>query len=300
MKQCSPEATSSVDGHVADRLCAAARQVHSPACVGLDPVLEKLPVDIRPSARDPQSNVEAIESFCLGVLDSIVGHIAVVKFQSACFERHGALGMQMMARLIQAAKERSLLPILDAKRGDIGISASHYAVAGRRLGCDWLTINGWLGVDGIAPFLEDNGGAFVLVRTSNPSGEQMQNLRLEDGRTVSEAMADLVVELGSDHIGDSGYSSLGAVVGATHPAELSSFRERLSRSILLLPGYGAQGGTAEGIRPCFDKDGLGAFVTSSRGIIYSFADKSGDWKTCIRESAAAFGDEIGSISGMRS
>ena len=109
-----------------------------------------------------------------------------------------------------------------------------------------------------------------------------------------------MVDLGSNHIGDSGYSSLGAVVGATHPAELSDFRERLARSILLLPGYGAQGGTAEGIRPCFDRNGLGALVTSSRGIIYSFADKSGDWKKCVRESAAAFSDEIGSISGMRS
>ena len=105
MKQCSPEATARVGDHVADRLCAAARQVHSPVCVGLDPVLERLPDEIRSSACDPGSTVDAIESFCLGVLDSIVGHIAVVKFQSACFERHGAVGVQMMSRLIDAAKE---------------------------------------------------------------------------------------------------------------------------------------------------------------------------------------------------
>lgn len=300
MKQCSPAATSDLDGHVADRLCAATVRVQSPACVGLDPVLEKLPDELRSGAIDSPSIIEAIESFCMGVLDSIMDHIGVVKFQSACFERHGPEGMQSMARLILAAKERSLLPILDAKRGDIGISASHYAVAGRALGCDWMTINGWLGADGIEPFLEESAGAFVLVRTSNPSGAQIQNLKLEDGRTVSEAMADLVVDLGSGHVGDSGYSSLGAVVGATHPAELTEFRERLSSSILLLPGYGAQGGTAEGIRPCFDQKGLGALVTSSRGIIYSFEDDSGDWRTCVRESAAAFSDEIGSISGMRS
>ncbi len=300
MKQCSPAATPRVDGHVADRLCAALEQVQSPVCVGLDPVLEKLPAAIRPSVDDPQSRVDSIESFCMGVLDSIVDHIAVVKFQSACFERHGSIGMEAMARLILAAKERSLLPILDAKRGDIGISASHYAVAGRELGCDWMTINGWLGADGIDPFLLDNSGAFVLVRTSNPSGEQMQNLVLEDGRTVSEAMADLVVQIGAGHVGDSGYSSLGAVVGATHPDELSTLRERLAGSILLLPGYGAQGGTADGIRPCFDQNGLGAVVTSSRGIIYSQAGGHGDWKKCVRESAATFSDEIGRISGMRS
>ncbi len=300
MNQSSPAATPLVDDHVADRLCAAVERVQSPVCVGLDPVLEKLPEPMRPTGDDPQSRVDAIESFCLGVLDSIVDHIAVVKFQSACFERHGSIGLETMARLIVAAKERGMLPILDAKRGDIGISASHYAVAGRMQGCDWITINGWLGSDGVEPFLADNGGAFVLVRTSNPSGEQIQNLKLEDGRTVSDAMADLVVEMGAGHIGESGYSSLGAVVGATHPAELSSLRERLSGCILLLPGYGAQGGTADGIRPCFDQNGLGALVTSSRGIIYSTSGGHGDWKKCVRESAAAFSEEIGRISGMRS
>ena len=300
MPQCSPKTTSNLDGHVSDRLCAATRRVESPVCVGLDPVLERLPQEIQSSATCPETTVGAIERFCLGVLDSIRDHVGVVKFQSACFERHGAKGLEVMSTLIKAAKERELLPIMDAKRGDIGISASHYAAASRMLGCDWITINGWLGVDGIDPFLTQNGGAFVLVRTSNPSGSQIQNLQLDDGRTVAEAMADLVVELGRGHRGSSGYSSLGAVVGATHPSELASFRERLKHCILLLPGYGAQGGTADGIRPCFDQHGLGALVTSSRGVIYSFTDKSVEWRASIREAAASFSDEIGCISGMRS
>ena len=191
-----------------------------------------------------------------------------------------------------------MLPILDAKRGDIGISASHYAVAGRLQGCDWITINGWLGSDGVEPFLADNGGAFVLVRTSNPSGEQIQNLKLEDGRTVSDAMADLVVEMGAGHIGESGYSSLGAVVGATHPAELSSLRERLSGCILLLPGYGAQGGGVADVLPCFDDSGRGAIVTASRSVLYAFEGDDGAWQSSVQAAAERFATEL--ADGIRS
>ena len=298
--QPSLQAPSGTVGHAADRLCAAISRVAAPICVGLDPVLDRLPGALTSSVKDDVSAAEAIESFSLQILEAIEGHVGVVKFQSACFERYGAAGMAALDRSIKAATARDLVTILDAKRGDIGISASHYAVAGRRLGADWITINGWLGEDGISPFLEDGSGAFVLVRTSNPSSEQLQRLRLEDGRTVAEGMADLVSSMAADHVGACGYSTLGAVVGATHPDELAGFRARMPTSILLLPGYGAQGGTAETMAPCFDAEGLGAIVTASRSIIYAFHDQAGDWVGHVRSAAAQFAQTLGVVAGLRS
>ncbi|MDG2424394.1 MAG: orotidine-5'-phosphate decarboxylase [Phycisphaerales bacterium] len=298
--QPSLQAPSGMVGHAADRLCAAISRVASPTCVGLDPVLEKLPASLKPRDGADASVARAIESFSLQVLDAISGRVGIVKFQSACFERYGFEGVAALERLIRAAAERDLATILDAKRGDIGISASHYAATGSRMGADWMTINGWLGEDGISPFLKEGSGAFVLVRTSNASSQQMQCLQLEDGRTVAEGMADLVTELASDHCGACGYSTLGAVVGATHPAELAGFRERMPGVFMLLPGYGAQGGTAESLSPAFDANGLGAIVTASRSVIYAFKDRDGDWSAHVQSAASEFAEAIGTVSGLRS
>ncbi|MCH2133301.1 MAG: orotidine-5'-phosphate decarboxylase [Phycisphaerales bacterium] len=284
-------------GHAADRLCECVRRVGSPVCVGLDPVLERLPGDLASSSTSPTS---AIETFCLGVLDAIAGQVGVVKFQSACFERYGSEGVAVLERSLAAARERDLMSILDAKRGDIGISAAHYAAAATACGSDWVTINGWLGEDGIAPFLDGGIGAFVLVRTSNPSGETIQNQSLVDGRTVAESMGDLVTSMGADHVGEHGYSTLGAVIGATHPAELEGFRSRLPGTIFLLPGYGAQGGTAEDLASCFDDNGLGALVTASRSVIYAGEGGSGGWTDAVRQAATELADDVGTVAGMRS
>lgn len=296
----SQEAPSGLAGHAGDRLCAAIDRVSSPTCVGLDPVLEKLPADLGAVDGSDESVINAMESFSLGILDAIAGHVGVVKFQSACYERHGAAGVALLGRLVKAAGERDLASILDAKRGDIGISASHYAATGRLMGSDWMTINGWLGEDGISPFLQDGAGAFVLVRTSNPSSAQLQSLQLKDGRSVAEGMADLVTELGARHVGERGYSTLGAVVGATHPEELAGFRDRMPGVFMLLPGYGAQGGTAESLSPAFDANGMGAIVTASRSVIYAFHGQAGDWKTSVTTAAIEFSEAIGTVAGFRS
>ncbi|MCH2152515.1 MAG: orotidine-5'-phosphate decarboxylase [Phycisphaerales bacterium] len=295
----SVETPSGMVGHAADRLCDSILTKAAPVCVGLDPVVDRLPAGLSPQSDSLEDAASAIESFSIGILDAIMPHVGVVKFQSACFERYGPSGVAALHRCLMAARDRNLVTILDSKRGDIGISASHYAAASGQMGGDWTTINGWLGEDGITPFIEDGAGAFVLVRTSNPSGETIQNQPLKDGRTVAQAMAELVSGLSEPTVGSRGYGLLGAVVGATHPAELESFRSWLPHSILLMPGYGAQGGTAEGLKPCFDSTGLGGLVTASRSVIYAFGSET-DWTSSVGQAAALLADEVGKVAGLRS
>ena len=295
----STETPSGLVGHVADRLCDSILRTAAPVCVGLDPVLERLPAELRPESTSPEAAASAIESFSIAILDAIMPHVGIVKFQSACFERHGAAGVAALHRSLIAARDRDMVTILDSKRGDIGISASHYAAASEAMGGDWTTINGWLGEDGIIPFMEQGAGAFVLVRTSNPSGETIQNQELKDGRSVAQAMADLVTDLSKPTVGAGGYGLLGAVVGATHPEELARFRAWLPHSIMLLPGYGAQGGTADGLKPCFDSHGLGGLVTASRSVIYAFGSET-NWGASVAKAAALLADEVGKVAGLRS
>ena len=163
-------------------MTAAIETVGNPACVGLDPVLERLPSSCVAGTQP----LLAIENFCLGVLEAISGHVGVCKIQSACFERYGAAGIGVLEAISARASEVGLQVILDYKRGDIGISAEHYAASARGR-CDWVTVNPYLGVDGIAPFVaDDHLGAFALVRTSNPGGDAIQSNRLADGRTVAQ------------------------------------------------------------------------------------------------------------------
>ena len=236
--------------------------------------------------------ISAIGAFCEGVLEAMAGHVPVCKFQSACFERHGSDGVQLLDRLCAFARDRGIEVILDFKRGDIGISASHYAASalGR---ADWVTVNPYLGVDGITPFIgsadQPTGlGAFALVRTSNPGGDAIQSLRLEDGRTVAESVADLVAQMGADSIGACGYSALGAVVGATKSEDAASLRARMPTQLFLVPGFGAQGGGVDDVLACFNSDGRGALVTASRSVIYAFEGTSGEWRGAVESAAAEF------------
>ena len=216
--------------HFADRLIQSCQTKGAPVCVGLDPVLEKLP-----DAIDSVDPVRAIESFCLGVIDAVADAVPAVKPQSACFERYGATGVAVYHKIVKHAKDTGLIVVGDAKRGDIGTSSEHYAqgLLAEPHGCDVLTVNGYLGGDGIDPFMnvaEAQGkGLFVLVRTSNPGGDAIQSLKLADGRTVAEAVGDVVADLGSRCVGTSGYSNVGMVVGATKPEDAAKLRERYPR-----------------------------------------------------------------------
>lgn len=270
--------TMTSTNHPADRLCKAIDAAGAPLCVGLDPVQEKMPQELQ--------HFDALESFqffCSGVIDAVAGTAAAIKFQSACFERLGAQGVALLGDLRQQASEEGLQIILDAKRGDIGISAAHYAAAATADGpCDWITVNPYLGIDGIEPFLEAGLGVFCLVRTSNPSGNEIQAQQLQDGRTVAESIAELLSSCGEKYCGQSGWSSLGAVVGATKAEAASGLRQRMPHQIFLMPGIGAQGASPEDVACCFG-DGHGALVTASRSVIYP-TPKS-DWQSDIAESA---------------
>lgn len=281
--------------HPADHLTAAIEQVGNPACVGLDPVLERLPASCLVAAQP----VDAIKRFCFGVLDAISGHVGVCKIQSACFERHGSAGVEVLDALCARAREVGLQVILDYKRGDIGISAEHYAASARGR-CDWVTVNPYLGVDGIAPFVaDDHLGAFALVRTSNPGGDAIQSNRLEDGRTVAQSVADLVAKHGEKSLGRCGYSTLGAVVGATKREDAEELRRRMPRQIFLVPGFGAQGGGVDDVLPCFNSDGTGAIITASRSVLYAFETEDPHWQSGVERAARELGDSLAKGMGTR-
>ena len=241
---------------------SAVRRTGAPLCVGIDPVRDRLPAG---------EDLQVIRDFGLTIVDQIAGLVPAVKIQSACYERFGPEGLLVRDGLARHATQAGLIVVLDAKRGDIGVSSEHYAASAfaRPEGpADWVTIGPYLGSDGMAPFLEQ-GAAFALVRTSNPGGTALQTLRLEDGRTVGHAVADLVSELGDAHIDEScGWSRLGAVVGATHAAEIAALRARMPKQWFLMPGVGAQGGTASDVAEAF-VDGIGVLVNASRSIIYA-------------------------------
>ncbi len=275
--------------HPADRLIAAVEHIGSPVCVGIDPVLSRLPPAL---SRD----VEGVGVFCKGIIDAVAGQVAAVKFQSACFEALGWKAMSVLTELRELAHRQGLQVILDAKRNDIGISAGHYAAAATADGapCDWITVNPWLGEDGIVPFLEAGLGVFALVRTSNPSGDSVQAQQLTDGRSVAESVADLVADLGRSWLGKRGYSALGAVVGATKTDEVAALRSRMPHQFFLMPGFGAQGGTPQDVVPALGTDGFGALVTASRSVIYAEGE---DWQQAIADAARAMSASLQSLPG---
>jgi orotidine-5'-phosphate decarboxylase len=299
--------------HFADRLVGAMREKRSRVCVGIDPNYLKLPEAVagpmdRRNGNDAAAVIDAFYAFTLGVLDAVAPVAACVKFQSAYFEQYHHDGVEAYFSLIQEAQDRGLLVIGDAKRGDIGATSSAYA-AGHLLPhpaddaatADALTVNPSLGLDTLEPFVTaatDNGrGLFALVRTSNPGSGRLQDAQLADGRTWSEMLADGLAEIAGQHVGRSGYSLLGAVVGATQPQTMRSLRQRLPRSIFLLPGYGTQGATADMTRSAFDGDGLGAIVSASRSVTYAEPKAGEDWKQAVTRAAKQMRDDVAMTCG---
>lgn len=286
--------------HFADRFNAAVRAKGNAVCVGLDPRWESLPLALRQRHGDGtlEAMARAFEEFSCRIVDLVVPLVPVVKPQSAFFEMCGPAGMLAQQRVLRHARERGLLTILDAKRNDIASTATAYAdaaFAGSTLDghvhpvwdADALTINPYLGRDAVEPFIQSarktGRGLFVLVRTSNPGAGQFQDL-ICDGRPVYRHVAEAVAAWNQEHLGQDGYGDVGAVVGATHPTELAAVRKVLPEAIILVPGYGAQGGTARDVAPAFRDDGLGAVVNSSRGIIFAFAPESPDWERAVLQA----------------
>jgi orotidine-5'-phosphate decarboxylase len=270
-------------GEFADRLNAAIARHRAPCVVGLDPVLEYIPDDfLRECGLSREGELEerarAIEAYCLLTLEAVHGLVPAVKPQMAYFEPYGSFGMRALERCIETARALDMMVLLDGKRGDIGSTSKAYAEAYlakkpvRPFEVDCMTLNPYLGRDSLEPFvdvaLENGKGLFVCVRTSNPGADVIQLQRTEDGRHVYEVVADLVNEFNARSIGESGFGSVGAVVGATQAEAASKLRARMPKTLFLVPGFGAQGGALDTVRACFDERGQGAIVNSSRAVMY--------------------------------
>ena len=287
----------------------------NPTVAGLDPKPEYVPEHIRKASYEKygetlEGAADAIFQFNKGLIDALCDIVPAVKPQSAYYERLGWRGMEMLERTIRYAKEKGLYVIADIKRGDIGSTASAYAdgwlgstaVEGNSFkvfDADCVTLNGYMGSDSVNPFLKtcvaEDKTCFVLVKTSNPGSGELQNVSAGEGDTVYGLMADLIEKWGAGTEGKYGYTMAGAVAGATHPAELQQIRARMPHTFLLVPGYGAQGGTAEDVQHAFHKGGRGAIVNSSRGIICAWkkTGKDGeDYQEAARNAVIAMRDDI--------
>lgn len=275
-----------------DELQQAIIAKQNPTCVGLDTALEYLPEEMTAGADNFEKAADAIFAFNKDVIDATCDVVPSVKVQIAYYEQYGYHGLRAFYNTLRYAKEKGLIVIADAKRNDIGATASRYAqafLAGHdAFESDILTVNGYLGSDGILPFTEKcraNGkGIFVLVKTSNPSSGELQNLRLADGRTVYECMGDMAEAWGEGTCGVYGYSCVGAVVGATYPEEAKVLRARLAHTFFLVPGYGAQGANAEMLKNCFQAGGTGAVVNNSRGILCAYKKRGGTHAEAARQA----------------
>ena len=283
-----------------DRLIAQIQQKNTPCIVGLDPAIERMPTKwLQEREINEQSNLaekaEAIYQYNLMVLDAIADLVPAVKPQSAYYELFGSAGIIALEKTVRAARDRDLLVVLDVKRGDIASTATAYAKSylpsepARSLEADAITIVPYLGKDCLDPFFEEatkwGKGIFVCVKTSNPGASIVQEQKI-DNRYLYEIIADLIKPASDKSIGTSGYSGIGAVVGATYPEAARRLRQQLPNSIFLVPGVGAQGGGQEGIKACFNPDGLGAVISSSRAIMYphSYGSKDSN-KDTIRQAA---------------
>lgn len=265
-----------------DRLIEQIRSKKTPCVVGLDPSLERMPASwLQKQGISKQSSLAdcaaAIYQYNLMVLDAIADLVPAVKPQSAYYELFGAAGILALEKTMMAASDRGLLVVLDVKRGDIASTAKAYAQSylsseiPRPLEADAITIVPYLGTDCLEPFFTEaikwGKGVFVCVKTSNPGAAIVQEQKIND-RYLYEIIADLIKPASAQSLGESGYSAIGAVVGATYPEAAMHLRKQLPNSLFLVPGVGAQGGGNEGIKACFNADGLGAVVSSSRAIMY--------------------------------
>ena len=274
-----------------NKLVEKMENLSAPIVVGLDPMLDYVPKHILEKAFSEKGEnlegvAEAIWQYNKGIVDATYDLIPAVKPQIAMYEQFGIEGLQVFKKTVDYCKEKDLVVIGDIKRGDIGSTSAAYAtghlgkvtIGGktyRGFDEDFATINPYLGSDGVIPFIdvckEENKGLFILVKTSNPSSGEFQD-QLVDGKPLYELVGEKVAQWGELHMGNS-YSYIGAVVGATYPEMGRVLREIMPKTLILVPGYGAQGGKAEDLVPYFNKDGLGAIVNSSRGIIAAYKAK---------------------------
>ena len=281
-----------------DHLIEKIKETNNPTVMGLDPRYDMIPEIVRKKYTNNLEGISnAIIEYNKELIDNTYDIIPAIKPQLAFYEMFGIEGMKAFQETCKYAKEKEMIVIADAKRGDIGSTAKGYSNA--YLGqtpigeekisvfdnIDFLTVNPYLGVDSIKPFVEDcieyDKGIFVLVKTSNPSSGELQDLKLENGETVYEHVANLVEEWGKELRGEYGYSSVAAVVGATYPEQLKEIRQKAPHTYFLIPGYGAQGGKADDIALGFDSNGLGGIVNASRSLMCAY--KSDKWKEKFTE-----------------
>ncbi len=279
-----------------DRLITKIAQTQNPTVAGLDPKLAYIPSYIKEECfakygKTLEGAAAALLEFNKGLIDALCDIVPAVKPQAAYYEMYGWQGVKALHDTIAYAQEKGMFVITDGKRNDIGATMEAYATAHlgevevegegfAPFGADALTVNGYLGTDGIKPLLkvckEKDAGIFVLVKTSNPSSGELQDRELADGDTIYRAMGKMCESWGEELPGKYGYSGVGAVVGATYPAQLEELRAAMPHTFFLVPGYGAQGGAADDVAPAFDKRGLGAIVNSSRGIMCAWQKEECD------------------------
>ena len=287
--------------NIMDKLIEQIKEKDNKTVIGLDPRYEMIPECIKSKYSQNLIGVsEAIIEFNKKLIDATYDIIPAVKPQIAFYEMYGLEGMKAFKETCEYAKEKGMLVIADIKRGDIGTTAKAYSnaflgktkIEEKEIGIydvDFVTLNPYMGIDSIKPFIEDcekyNKGVFILIKTSNPSSKEIQDLKLEDGEELYTKVAQLVEKWGENLRGKYGYSSISAVVGATYPKELQNLRKIAPHTFFLIPGYGAQGGKAKDIALGFDKNGIGGIVNSSRGLIYAY--KSDLWKTKYTEEEFA-------------
>ncbi len=297
-----------------DRLITKIKELNNPTVVGLDPRFEYVPKFIQDKflledGESMKAAAKAIFKFNQSIIDEICDIVPAIKPQAAYYEMYGHFGIKTLEKTIRYAKLKGMFVITDGKRNDIGATMDAYASAHlgsvsigenncEPFGADALTVNGYLGTDGINPLLkickESDKGIFVLVKTSNKSSGELQDKLIGD-TPVYALMGDMCEEWGKDQIGQYGYSSVGAVVGATYPEQLAELRKRLPHTMFLVPGYGAQGGGAQGVAAAFDKNGLGAIVNSSRAIMCAYKNEGcpeTDFAKAARREAIRMRDDI--------
>ncbi len=302
-----------------DILIEKIKAKNNPSVAGLDPKVDYVPSFIKEKCykeygKTLKGAAEAIWEYNKGLIDALYDIVPAVKPQSAYYEMYGYDGCAVLKRTIDYAKEKGLYVILDVKRNDIGTTAEAYSraylgkveidgVLANGVDADSVTVNPYLGTDGIMPFVKDcakyEKSIFVLVKTSNPSSGELQDL-LTDGVTFFEKTAGLVNEWGREVIGKSGYSSVGAVVGATYPEQAEKLRKLMPKAYFLVPGYGAQGAGAKDVAKSFNADGLGAIVNSSRGIICAYKKggyREEEFAEAARAEAIRMRNELNTVIG---
>ena len=305
-----------------DRLQQRIDEMRNPSVAGLDPALEHIPPQvldrhIGEKGETLEAAAAAVCEFNFGLIDALCDIVPAVKPQSAYYEMLGPHGVMALKKTCDYARSKGMYVICDGKRNDIGSTAAAYSTAYlgavkvggaelRPFDADALTVNAYLGSDGIRPFIDMavkyDKALFALVKTSNPSAGELQDLFVDaqqgDGdssappRTVYTAVGDLMERISLETVGKYGFTRVGAVVGATYPEEAEFLRKRLKNTFFLVPGYGAQGGSAAEAARAFDGNGRGAIVNSARGVIAAWKKSGGEYAAAARAEALRMRDEL--------